>query len=269
MNRINRKFKQLKVKREKAFIVYLTCGYPDLSTTKKLIFEMVKIGVDIIELGVPFSDPLADGPIIQQSSQEALEKGVSLPWILRLAGDVRKKSDIPLALMSYYNPINAYGLKKFAGDAKKNGVDGLIVPDLPPEEGMELKKEIYKAGMDTIFLVAPTSTAERIREISKSSRGFLYYVSLAGVTGVRREIPAGICENIARVRRLTGKPVCIGFGVSNPQQVRLMRNLADGIIVGSAIIQVMQRNIGKNLIPKTIAFTKKLLRACKSPSLPL
>ena len=263
MNRIDFKFKQLKARGEKAFIVYLTAGYPDLSTTKKLVLEMTKIGVDIIELGVPFSDPLADGPVIQRSSQEALKRGVSLPQILNLTTDMRRHSEIPFALMSYYNPINAYGLKKFASVAKKSGIDGLIVPDLPPEEGKELKKEMGKAGLDTIFLVAPTSTDKRIKEIAKASCGFIYYVSLTGVTGIRKKIPTGIREDIIRAQKFTTKPLCIGFGVSNPEQVRLIRNLADGLIVGSAIINVMEKNPGRNLIPKTISFTKKMLEACK------
>lgn len=264
MNRIDKKFKQLKAMGEKAFIVYLTCGYPDLSTTKKLILEMAKIGVDIIELGVPFSDPLADGPVIQQSSQEALKRGVSLPRILKLARETRVCTDIPLVLMSYYNPINAYGIKKFVRDAKKSGIDGLIVPDLPPEEGKELKKEMDGAGLDTIFLVAPTSTGKRIKEIARASKGFIYYVSLTGVTGVIKKMQSGIKESIARIRRFTGKPVCIGFGVSTPAHVRLMRNFTDGLIVGSAIIKVMEKNPGKDLIPRTIAFTEKLLKACKN-----
>lgn len=263
MNRIDVRFKELRARREKAFIVYLTAGYPDLSTTKKLILEMAKIGVDIIELGVPFSDPLADGPIIQQSSQEALKKGVSLAGILNLARAIRMDSDIPLVLMSYYNPINAYGLKRFVRDAKRSGIDGLIVPDLPPEEGRNLKKEMERAGLDLIFLAAPTSTFKRIRKIADASRGFIYYVSLTGVTGVRKKVPPGIKEGISRIRRYTDKPICIGFGISNPAQVKLMRGFGDGLIVGSAIIQVMERNQGKRLIPETIAFVEKLLKACK------
>jgi len=264
MNSIDDRFKQLKREGKKAFIVYLTCGYPDLPTTKKLILEMAKIGVDIIELGVPFSDPLADGPVIQQSSQEALKKGISLSRILSLAREVRIHSDIPLVLMGYYNSISAYGVKEFARDAKRSGIDGLIVPDLPPEEGKELKKEMDRAGLDIIFLVAPTSAPERIRGIAKESRGFIYYVSLTGVTGIRKKIPEGIREGISRLRRFTSKPVCIGFGVSSREQVKIMKNMADGLIVGSAIIRTMEKNKHKNLIPETISFTEELLTACKS-----
>jgi len=263
MNRIEKKFRELKKKKETAFIAYLTCGYPNLDTTKKLILEMDKIGVDIIELGVPFSDPIAEGPIIQRSSYEALKKGINLQDILGLASQIRKTSDIPLVVMSYYNPINACGIEKFAVKARSCGIDGLIVPDLIPEEAVSLIKILNKNKLEHIFLVAPTSDLKRIKEVTKASSGFVYYVSLVGVTGVRKKIASGIKENINKIRRFTNKPVCIGFGVSSPKHVKALRPYADGLICGSAIIQVMEKNPGKQCVKKTLAFVKKMVNACK------
>ncbi|MCD5401736.1 tryptophan synthase subunit alpha, partial [candidate division NPL-UPA2 bacterium] len=192
MSRIREKFKELRRRREKAFIAFITAGDPNLETTKSLVIELEKREVDIIELGVPFSDPLADGPTIQAASERALRNKVSLKDILGLVKSLRRRVEIPLTLLTYYNPIHRYGLKEFARDAARAGVDGVIVPDLPPEEGKGLKAFARKVGLDTIFLVAPASTSERIKLIAKSSTGFIYYISLTGVTGARDKLTEAI-----------------------------------------------------------------------------
>lgn len=262
MNRIEKRFEELKKQKKKAFIAYICAGDPDLSTTKRLVLELDKAGVDIIELGVPFSDPMADGPTIQRASQRALKKRVNLPKIFLLIKSLRKRTEIPLILMTYYNPVYKYGVKRFVRDGKGSGVDGVIVPDLPPEEATELIAASKKNEFDTIFLAAPTSTIERIRLISQKSTGFIYYVSLTGVTGARKKLPSHIREHIREIKRISNKPVCIGFGISNSQQVGELSSFCDGVIVGSAIInRVESRLSDKKRIPdKVAAFIKGLIR---------
>jgi len=235
MNRIDRKFRELRRTRKKAFIAFITAGYPNLSVTRKLILEFAKRGVDIIELGVPFSDPLADGPIIQESSQKSLERNTHLTDILRLVEGVRKVVDIPLCLMTYFNPVFCFGEKKFVDQASSCGVDGLILPDLTPEEGMSFGRYARKKELNIIYFLSPTSTSKRMKFISGISRGFIYYVSL------------------------TGKPVCVGFGVSSPEQVRQIQKIADGVIVGSAIIQKIKQYIqDPHLVQKVSQFVSYL-----------
>lgn len=245
MNRIENKFKALKRQNRKAFIVFITAGYPSLKATRKLIIEFARVGADIIELGVPFSDPLADGPIIQEASQEALEKHTNLAGILDLVKGVRRETDIPICLMTYYNPVFRFGEDDFLKKARSSGVDGVIIPDLPPEEGLAFARQAAGFGIDVIFFLSPTSTAERIRLVSRSSRGFIYYVSLTGVTGPRRELASGIRHNLQMIKKQTQKPVCVGFGVSNPQQVEQVSRIADGVIVGSAVIGKIRENLGR------------------------
>lgn len=260
MNRIEHKFKELKRKGKKAFIAFITAGYPNLSTTEKLIYELNKAGVDIIELGVPFSDPLADGPVIQEASQEALLKNTHLIDIIRLVGRVRKSVAIPICLMSYYNPVFCLGKDKFIREALKNGVDGVIIPDLPPEEDMEFIRDANKAGIYVIFFLSPTSSKKRVKFISKVSRGFIYYVSLTGVTGMREALPLDISKNIKLIKRYTDKPVCVGFGVSTPKQVKEIGKISDGVIVGSAIVRKIKDNLGKpDLVKKVASFVRSLV----------
>ncbi len=246
MNRIDQKFKTLKRKKKKALIAFITAGYPNLNITWKLVWEFAKIGVDIIELGVPFSDPLADGPIIQEASQVALKRGVNLNDILNLVKKVRKDIDIPLCLMTYYNPIFCFGEERFAKKASLFGVDGVIIPDLPPEEGCSFVRSANKFNLDTIFFLSPTSTHRRIKFVSRVSRGFIYYVSLTGVTGPRQHLPLDLINNLKMIKKNTDKPVCVGFGISNAQQVREIYKIADGVIVGSAIINKIKDNIGRS-----------------------
>ncbi len=262
MNRIDRKFAQLRKQGKKAFIAFVTAGDPDLKTTQNLVPAFEHAGADIIELGVPFSDPMADGPTIQAASQRALKNKVNLKQILGLVRRIRRSCQIPVILMTYYNPVFRYGVGKFIKDAVSAGVDGVIVPDLPPEEAGDLVKHAKKAGLATVFLAAPTSTNERLRTIVKVSTGFVYYVSLTGVTGARKNLPPDIKKNVRRAQSLTAKPVCVGFGISTPRQVKEIGSVADGIIVASAIIKEMERNAGRRDLVKNVSrFVKNLSSA--------
>lgn len=236
MNRIEKKFKDLKEKGQKAFIAYLTCGDPDLKTTKELIKVLCKNGVDLIELGVPFSDPLADGPTIQAASQRALSNHISLKSIFKMAKELEASIKVPLVMMSYYNPIFHYGIRNFVKDAKDNAIDGIIIPDLPADEAGQIELFARKADLATIYFVAPTSDEARIKTAVSHSKGFIYYVSLTGVTGSRKSLPSQIKKDIIRIKSFTKKPVCVGFGISCAKQAKDIAAYADGIIVGSAII---------------------------------
>ncbi|HTF99652.1 MAG TPA: tryptophan synthase subunit alpha [Nitrospirota bacterium] len=260
MSKIKNTFKRLKAKNETALIPYIMAGDPDLAATKTLILEMEKAGADIIELGAPFSDPLADGPTIQKAALRALEHHTSIADVLGLVADVRKTSKLPLVLMTYYNLIFHYGEEKFAADAAAAGLDGVILPDLPPEEAGTLIVAAKKAGLDTIFLLAPTSTDERIRLVSRVSQGFVYYVSLTGVTGARTEIQHSIGESLTKIKSHTEKPVCVGFGVSTPDQATQIAGWgADGVIVGSALVKVIEENGGApELADKAARFVRAL-----------
>jgi tryptophan synthase alpha chain len=259
MNRIERKFRQLKKKNNKAFIAFITSGYPGLSVTEKLVYEFSKAGVDIIELGVPFSDPIADGPTIQESSFEALRKGVNLGSILKLVKKIRKKTDIPICLMTYYNPVYCFGEERFLKAAVFSGVDGVIIPDLPPEEGLDFSRKARKFDIDVIFFLSPTSTEKRANLVSSVSRGFIYYVSLTGVTGARKKLPSDLKKHILKIKGITDKPVCVGFGVSTREQVRQIWQAADGVIVGSAIVKKIKENINKpDLVKRVTVFVKGL-----------
>jgi len=260
MNRIDSTFKKLKAARKKAFIAFITAGFPDLGITEKLVLELAASGVDIIELGIPFSDPVADGAVIQEASQWALEKNkINLGDALKLTQRIRAKTRIPICFMSYYNPIFVFGEEKFLRQAGICGVDGMIVPDLPPEEGVSFSKLAGKFGIDTIFFVAPTTDVKRIKFIARLSRGFIYYVSLTGVTGVRQSLPVDLRAQIKQIQRWTAKPVCVGFGISSPIQVKRAAKFSDGVIVGSAIIKEIKENIGKSdLIARVGRFARKL-----------
>ena len=260
MNRIEKKFKALKRKHKKAFIAFITAGYPSLAVTEKLIVAFDRLGVDIVELGVPFSDPLADGPIIQEASQSALKKNTHLIDILNLVKRVRRQTEIPLCLMTYYNPIFCFGEEKFTRKAKDVGVDGVIIPDLPPEEGKPFIRYANEVGLDTICFLSPTSTTKRIKSITREAKGFIYYVSLTGVTGARQSLSTDLTRNIKLIKKYTHKPVCVGFGVSNSSQIKQINKIADGAIVGSAIVKIIKDNIGKpDLIKRVSNFTRSLI----------
>ncbi|MFH1856556.1 MAG: tryptophan synthase subunit alpha [Candidatus Omnitrophota bacterium] len=263
MNRINEKFKELKSKNKKAFIAFITCGDPSLSKTMKIAQALDRAGVDILELGVPFSDPLADGPTIQKASQRALEHDTNLKNIFSFVNDFRKKSSLPVALMTYYNPVLYYGIEKFCRDCRENGVDGVIVPDLPVEEDARLNQQLKKEGVASVLFIAPTSTAERKSKAVDATTGFIYYVSLTGVTGVRRNLDASLIEDLKETKKIAkDKPVCVGFGISTTEQIKQLKPYCDGLIVGSAIIKIIEEDPkDKNIVPKIEAFAKKLAKA--------
>jgi tryptophan synthase alpha chain len=240
MGRIGQTFEHLRKIHERALIPYVTAGDPDLEMTKTLVREMVRRGGDLIEIGVPFSDPLADGPIIQRASQRALQGGTTLRKILRTVSELRREVDVPLVLMSYYNPVFRYGEEAFVADALDAGVDGIIVPDLPPEEARTLLNLTVDTALDMIFLAAPTSTSTRLALIAQASRGFLYYVSRLGTTGVRDRLSEDLRMMLGNVRASTSKPIAVGFGVSTPDHVRLVAELADGVVVASAILKLIE-----------------------------
>ncbi len=266
MNRIDKKFKELRKQKKKAFIAYITAGDPNLNMTKKIVLALESTGVDIVELGIPFSDPLADGPTIQAASHRALQKGITLKKTLSAVGDLRKSTTIPVAFMTYYNPVLRYGIARFVRDCGHNGVDGLIIPDLPYEEARELVLFAKKKGLATIFLAAPTSTRKRIKDIIKNSSGFIYYVSLTGVTGARKKLPHEIKSNVRMIKSMTKKPVAVGFGISGPAQARDIAKVSDGVIVGSAIVKIIANNQKNNkaLLSKVSNFSKILAKAIHS-----
>jgi tryptophan synthase alpha chain len=224
----------------KALIAYLTVGYPDLETTRKAAIALAGSGADIIELGIPFSDPLADGTTIQRASHRALQNGTTPRQCLTIAEQIHREISTPLVFMTYYNPVYHFGLDTFCRHCADAGVSGLIVPDLPPEEGPELESVTQKHKVDLIYLLAPTSNDERISLVAEHSQGFIYLVSVTGVTGARDRLPENLGEFIARVRKQTDKPLCVGFGISTAEQARQLAGMADGIIVGSRIIQLIE-----------------------------
>ncbi len=247
MSRINGVFKKLKKTGRKAFIPYIMAGDPSLEATKGFIADLEAAGADIIELGVPFSDPLADGPTIQRASERALQQGVTLRKTLVLAGEIRQHSQIPLILMTYYNPVFKYGIEAFVGEAARVGVDGLIIPDLIPDEADELKSFTDSHGLDTIFLLAPTSTGDRVRKAAKASSGFIYYVSITGITGAKLTVGGPMKDTLGLIKSSTNKPIAVGFGISNPDEASEVSKLADGVIVGSAIVRLIAE--GKDIKP--------------------
>jgi len=226
--------------KRKALIAYLTVGYPDIEATLELVPALVSGGCDMVELGIPFSDPLADGATIQRASYHALEQGVTPQICLEVARKLRQKVDIPLLFMSYYNPLFHYGLGPFCHACADAGIDGLIIPDLSPEEGLELARLTPRHQLDLIYLASPTTTEQRLGFIAAKSRGFIYLVSLRGVTGARQALPTDLESLVARMRGKTSKPICVGFGISTPEQARQVARLADGVILGSRILEIVE-----------------------------
>lgn len=233
MSRISSVFNN---KKGALLIPYLTAGYPSLQETVEAVLLLEKNGADIIELGIPFSDPLVDGVTIQQAASKALQNGVNVKMCINAVRLIRKTSSIPLIFMGYYNPILQYGLEDFCADSSSVGVDGFIIPDLPPEEAGMLEKNAFSCGLDLIYLVAPNTPDERIKYIAGRSRGFLYLVSVEGVTGVRESLPPGLPEFVERVKKHATLPLCMGFGISTKEQAGMIAQLVDGVIVGSSII---------------------------------
>lgn len=258
MTRIDKVFRRLHAKGEKALIPFITAGDPDLETSRQLALELAARGADLLELGIPFSDPLADGPTIQAASARALKRGVTLEDVLKLAGKLREDTEIPIILMGYYNPILQYGLERTARKAARHGVDGFIIPDLPGEESSAWRAAAVGAGVAAIFLAAPTSGPERLKKLGKLTRGFLYYVSLTGITGARRELPPELAGELQEVRRLVTCPLAVGFGISTPEQVAWLAPHVDGVVVGSAIVQKVANFAGGQTIREIGEFVASL-----------
>jgi tryptophan synthase alpha chain len=241
MRRIEATFQALRARGERALVTFFMAGDPSLDVTERLVVEAAARGADVIELGVPFSDPIGDGPINQRAGVRALEAGTTFVRVLETVSRVRAKVETPIVLMGYYNPVYAFGLEAFARTAVDAGVDGVIIVDLPPEEATELAGEADVAGLDVIHLIAPTSTAARLRLIARKSTGFIYLVSRLGVTGATHALPGELPEQLRTLRMVTTKPICVGFGISRPEQVAEVGALADGAVVGSAIVAMIER----------------------------
>jgi len=264
MKRIEKKFAELKSKGEKALVAYITAGYPDLETTRALIPALARAGVDILEVGVPFSDPTADGLVIQAASKAALESGTTLPQVLDLIAELRGTAGMPLVLFSYYNPIFSMGSATFAKRAAAAGVDGVLVVDLPAEEAAELRGDTDPAGIDFISLVAPTTGSDRVRKVVKASSGFIYYISVTGVTGTRGPELEETRKNVGTIRSLTKLPVVVGFGVSTPEQARQIGSMADGVVVGSAFVKLIGEKAGSpGLVGSVKAYAASLKAALR------
>lgn len=244
MNRIDRKFQQAKEEGRAVFSIYLCAGDPDLETTRDLVVEFDRLGVDMVELGVPFSDPVADGPVIQNAAERALANGTSLRRVLSTLREIRQLSDLPISIMTYYNPVFRYGVPALVRDAVDAGADGLIIPDLSPEEAGDLIPAARECDCKTIFFVAPTSTDKRIALTNEVSTGFIYCVSVTGITGAREALPEELIADLQRIRRLTDKPLVVGFGISRREQVSMIGKHADGVIVGSAIVRCIEQSLG-------------------------
>ena len=243
----------------KALIAYITAGYPDYKATAKIAATLAECGCDIIELGIPFSDPLADGATIQKASYQALQQGITPQACLEIAADIRRKIATPLVFMTYYNPVLNYGLEAFCQSCVKAGINGLIVPDLPPEEGLELEKITRKDNIDLIYLLAPTSTDERITVVAARSRGFIYLVSLTGVTGTRNTLSPELESFVKRVKERASLPLCVGFGISTPEHARRVAAIADGVIIGSRLIQLIEEDETLTSLKTFVTSLRKVL----------
>jgi len=262
LNRLDATFERLNAEHKKALITYLMAGDPSLAQTEQLVLALELAGADVIELGVPFSDPIADGPVIQRAAQRALQGGTSLRQILELVKSLRQRTNVPIVLMLYYNSINALGHETFCRAAKEAGVDGLIVPDMPPDEAGPLKGPAEAAGLKLIFLLAPTSTPGRRKFVARESHGFVYYVSLTGITGAKLTDVADVGENVQKIRKVADIPIAVGFGVATPDDAARVSKIADGVIVGSAIVRVIEScQEGRDMIGEVVEFVKSLKSA--------
>lgn len=261
MNRIKETFNQLRARKEKALITYIMAGDPSLRETRRLVSDLEAAGADLVELGVPFSDPMADGPTIQRAAGRGLRQGVTLRKVIGLVRQIRRDSQIPIVLMTYFNPVLKYGLEACVRDAADAGVDGFIVPDLIPEEASEFIAACRGRRLDTIFLLAPTSTPDRVGRVAGASSGFVYYVSITGITGSALRVSRSIGKRIREAGRASGLPVAVGFGVSRPVEAAAMARIADGVIVGSAIVQRVEK--GQNVRRFVASLKKAVARVTK------
>ena len=267
MGRIANTFNALRAQGEKALVIYLTAGDPSLEVTREIVLGLDAAGVDCLEIGVPFSDPTADGPIIQAASQRALRNGTTLSAILDMIESIRTVSEIPVVLFGYYNPILSYGTERFAVRAKETGVDGILVVDLPPEEAHELRQYTDPQGIDFISLIAPTTGTERMKMIASDASGFLYYISITGVTGTAKPQVEEVAKDIQRIRTVTELPLIVGFGISTPQQASQIAPYADGIVIGSAVVQMIEEHADKfDLVTHVAHYAKEIKEASQTPS---
>lgn len=258
MSRIAQTFARLKAEGKTAFMPFVTIGFPELDTTAELVPALVEAGADLVELGVPFSDPIAEGPSVQRSSFRALENGVTLAKCFETARAIRAKTEAPLLFMGYYNSVFAYGVERYAAKCAEVGIDGLIIVDLPPEEAAEAAEACRKYGLDLAAFVAPTSTDERIAQAARSASGFIYCVSLTGVTGARTSLPEYLPEFLGRVRAVTDLPLVLGFGISKPEHFAGVKPLVDGAAVGSALIDVLEKAAPAERVEKAVAFARQI-----------
>jgi tryptophan synthase alpha chain len=262
MNRIVEKFAQLRKSGNKAFIVYIGAGDPNLDTTRELALAFDKAGVDIVEFGVPFSDPLADGLVNQLAAQRGLESGTTPPKVLETVVAVRQHSQIPIILYIYFNLIHKIGMEKFITNAARAGVDGLLVLDLPPEESDNYETLMKKSGLCHIYLVAPTTPEDRMELIVRRGSGFIYYISREGVTGMQNKVASNLATQVAKIRAHTDLPIAVGFGVSNPEQAKLVAQTADAVVVGSAVVnRIAEHTKDKNLVFNVMEFVKSMAQA--------
>ncbi len=265
MNRIEQCFDRLRQATQKGFIVYIGAGDPNLETTERLALAFEKAGVDVLELGVPFSDPLADGLVNQLAAQRGLESGTTPRKVLETVAKIRKQSQIPIVLYIYFNLIHRWGMEKFIQEAKRAGVDGLLVLDLPPEEGDAYEKRMAEAGLCNIYLVAPTTPDERIELIVKRAKGFIYYVSREGVTGMQQKVSDTIAQMTSKIRAHTDLPIAVGFGISNPDQARFVAQHAEAIVVGSAVVnQIAEHGKSPRLVEQASSLVRSLGEAVKN-----
>jgi tryptophan synthase alpha chain len=243
ISRIAKTFRELRARNESALVPFVVAGDPDLDTTRKIVREFEARGADLIELGVPFSDPMADGPANQRAAARGLGAGASIAVILAMVSELRSETEIPIILFGYYNPIFHYGCDRLCADAARAGIDGLLVVDLPPEEAGELKKPARANGLDLIYLLAPTTPIERARKVVRSASGFLYYVSVTGVTGARTTLASDLEEQVRNLRSVTDLPIGVGFGISTPDQAAQVARFADAVVVGSALSLLIEANV--------------------------
>ncbi len=250
-------------KQKKVLVTYITAGDPKMSLTKDLLFSLCEAGADIIELGIPFSDPIADGPVIQRAMQRALKNRISISKMLELVEDFKKKVETPIIIFGYYNPIYQFGVDRFFKRAKEVGVDGVLFVDVPPEEDSEISNYAKDAEIERIYLLSPTSTLDRIKLIKEKASGFVYYISVTGVTGKRERFPKELEEKVRRAREILGIPVCVGFGVKNRNDVLYLSKFCDGVVVGSAIVEIIEKNIkdGEKMQKEVKGFVKSLKSA--------
>ncbi len=265
--RITRRFDDLRRAGDLGLVAYLTAGDPTLEATERLVAALAEAGADVVELGVPFSDPLADGPTIQRASERALRSGTTLAGVLGLVRKLRQKTEVPLVLFSYFNPVLQMGLSTFADEAAAAGADGVLITDLTPEEADEYRHAVASRGLDTIFLAAPTSTDARLVRIADSSTGFLYLISRTGVTGVREALPEDLPALVRRARRVTSLPIAVGFGISLPGHVSILGGLADAAVVGSVLVEEIERAASVDEAASAVAARVRSLKQAASQGL--